>query len=107
MKKYILILIIPFLLNCSTFKKGKNTNNSTSIQQVIPSINDFNKADTNKDNVIDKNESIKFFNKNNSIDYNTPFAVFSMLSTIVMVICFWPIVYSYLTSLIKRFKNRS
>ena len=60
MKKYILILIIPFLLNCSTLKKGKNTNNSTSIQQVIPSINDFNKADTNKDNVIDKNESIKY-----------------------------------------------
>lgn len=99
--------MIPFLLNCSTFKKSKNINNSTSIQQVVPNINDFNKADTNKDNVIDKNESIKFFNKNNSIDYDTPFAVISILSTIVMVICFWPIVCSYLTSLIKRFRNRS
>lgn len=99
--------MIPFLLNCSTFKKSKNINNSTSIQQVVPNINNFNKADTNKDNVIDKNESIKFFNKNNSIDYDTPFAVFSILSTIVMVICFWPIVCSYLTSLIKRFRNRS
>lgn len=99
--------MIPFLLNCSTFKKSKNINNSTSIQQVVPNINDFNKADTNKDNVIDKNESIKFFNKNNSIDYDTPFSVISILSTIVMVICFWPIVCSYLTSLIKRFRNRS
>lgn len=107
MKKYLLILIIPFLLNCSTLKKSKNTNNLTSIEQVIPNINDFNKADINKDSVIDKNESIKFFNKNNSINYDTPFAVFSILSTIVMVICFWPIVYSYLALLIKRLKNRS
>ena len=75
MKKYILILIIPFLLNCSTFKKGKNTNNSTSIQQVIPSINDFNKADTNKDNVIDKNESIKLL-------------VISLLFCILVIVCY-------------------
>ena len=106
MKKYLLILIIPLFLNCCTLKKSRNINNPTGIQQVIPGINDFNKADTNKDQVIDKNESIKFFNKNNSIDHDTPFAVFSVLSAIVMIICFWPIVYSYLSSLIKKFKSR-
>ena len=67
----------------------------------------FDKADINKDNVIDKNESIEFYKKNNSIDYHSPFYIFSILAGGVLFICFWPLVISYTSLAIKHFKKSS
>lgn len=107
MKFYLFILIFPFVINCSTLKREKNLHAEQKIQQVIPNIQHFNKADINKDNVIDKNESIIFYKKNNSINYDTPFYIFSILAGVVLFICFWPLVISYSSIMIKRFKKSS
>jgi hypothetical protein len=107
MKFYFFILIFPFVINCSTLKSGKPLHAEQKIEQVIPNIQHFNKADINKDNVIDKNESIQFYKKNNSINYDLPFTVFSIMAGVVLFICFWPLVISYVSSLIKRFKKSS
>lgn len=107
MKFYFFILILPFVINCSTFKYKKNPHAERKIEQVIPNIQHFDKADVNKDNVIDKNESIQFYKNNNSINYYSPFWVFSILAGGVLFICFFPLVASYLSSLIKRLKKSS
>lgn len=107
MKFYFFILIFPFVINCSTLKSNKPLHAEQKIEQVIPNIQHFDKADINKDNVIDKNESIEFYKKNNSIDYHSPFYIFSILAGGVLFICFWPLVISYTSLAIKHFKKSS
>ena len=107
MKFIFFILIFPFVINCSTLKSGKPLHAEQKIEHLIPNMQHFNKADTNKDNVIDKNESIKFYKKNNSINYDYPFWVFSILAGGVLLICFFPLVVSYISCLIKRLKKSS
>ena len=107
MKSYFLILIFPFIINCSTLKSLKNTKEEQRSGSTIPSMHHFDKADTNKDNVIDKNESIKFYNKNNSINYSSPLYIFAILSGGVLFICFWPLIVSYFSSLIQRLRKPS
>ena len=107
MKFYFFILIFPFVINCSTLKSNKPLHAEQKIEQVIPNIQHFDKADINKDNVIDKNESIEFYKKNNSINYNSPIWVFSILAGGVLLICFFPLVVSYVSCLIKRARKSS
>lgn len=84
MNRYLLPLLI------TTFFSGCISGGSKWLSpetHPVPSLKEFSEADLNKDNVIDRNESVAFGASQKDPEYLTPLIVISSIIGLIAVCC--------------------